>query len=658
MRKLGVMALLIALMATAVLVSGCILKEKAEEGQPTVTIPSEKPSEITSLEITDMEKILFMAGEGLYVIDADGSHLFRLSGNDRAEYVTDSFNVSQDGIDQYRVFMYGLPMLLPDGMPLSFESFLAAFGKSRVFDKFRVWSPDGKKMVLIDYTPSLYNGLSSQPLSDNMIAMSKCPWGSVCIPATGSGTVDRGKMRVLTPDGTTNLTGEEWGIDDHPVWSPDGEKIAYLSGFEFTNSTLYVINADGTNKIMLTQGYDPRGSSYAWSPDGEKIAYVLGNYGSSDLYVVNADGTQKIWLSKNGWNPVWSPDGNKIVFQCGGHSFETTLCLKNFSRTKIEDIVLTDKKSISAIWSSDGKKIFYLSNNKSPWSGWEDRGIYVMNADGTDKIKLTDMSDVKPPTLSPDGKKIGYVTNDDLYVMNLDGTNQIRLIDKGVDKFVWSPDSERIAFHSYLEECPSKTNSTETTGMYTCFEYSDLYVANINNGNLNLITRLRGKSAFNDIAWSSISRLTEIESGSIINQNKKTSYKSQKIQINPNDDIITIKGLKFHTSFLIAQEVAKDQNKPLFVYFRAEEDFVKNFEGSIFTNQSVFKILNESFILVSIDARKQHNETIYFKVRGFPTMIFLSSNGGEITRLLGYHDVQEYLDIMNRIAKLKTRDET
>ena len=115
---------------------------------------------------------------------------------------------------------------------------------------------------------------------------------------------------------------------------------------------------------------------------------------------------------------------------------------------------------------------------------------------------------------------------------------------------------------------------------------------------------------------------------------------------------ITLKGLKFRTNVIPALEDAKAQNKPIFVYARSETcGWCKKFEDETFTNQSVARILNEKFILVSIDVYKQKNETRNFRVRGTPTEIFLDSNGTEIKRIPGYTDTETFLDSINNISK-------
>jgi Tol biopolymer transport system component len=116
-----------------------------------------------------------------------------------------------------------------------------------------------------------------------------------------------------------------------PLWSPDGQKIAFLSDILMPDETrLYVMDADGTNKTPLAAGvtWPP-----SWSPDGGKIAFTTQDQSNQsvmndadNLSVINADGTHKVNLitvsfagsseDRTGFygSPVWSPTGNKIAF--------------------------------------------------------------------------------------------------------------------------------------------------------------------------------------------------------------------------------------------------------------------------------------------------------------------------------------------------------
>ncbi len=96
--------------------------------------------------------------------------------------------------------------------------------------------------------------------------------------------------------------------------SPDGNKLV----FEVMGGNLYVVNINGSDLIDLGIGNRPR-----WSADSKKIIFQITqddgyNFTSSDIYSVNADGLQKINLTNTDdrieLNPCFAPDGKSIVF--------------------------------------------------------------------------------------------------------------------------------------------------------------------------------------------------------------------------------------------------------------------------------------------------------------------------------------------------------
>ena len=103
-------------------------------------------------------------------------------------------------------------------------------------------------------------------------------------------------------------------------------------------------------------------------------------------------------------------------------------------------------------WSPDGSKILFETNRDGNYE------IYVMNADGSGQVNLTNnpASDADP-AWSPDGSKIAFNSSRDgnveVYVLNADGSGLRNLTNNpaGDLRPAWSPDGSKIAFLRNLD---------------------------------------------------------------------------------------------------------------------------------------------------------------------------------------------------------------
>jgi TolB protein len=103
--------------------------------------------------------------------------------------------------------------------------------------------------------------------------------------------------------------------------------------------------------------------------------------------------------------------------------------------------------------SPDGSRFVFanFAANSSRISGFNSfADIVVMNADGTGRVRLTDhFGSVSGPVWSPDGSKIAFASDQtgqsEVYVMDADGSDIVRLTSTGGSAPSWSPDGSRIA---------------------------------------------------------------------------------------------------------------------------------------------------------------------------------------------------------------------
>ena len=137
------------------------------------------------------------------------------------------------------------------------------------------------------------------------------------IAFTSAGRHSQPDIYVMNADGSNliRLTNNP-DYDVEPDWSPDGTKIAFVTRRD-RNFEIYVMNADGSNPTNLTNNPLQDSNGVSWSPDGTKIAFLTDRDGNVEVYVMNADGSNPINLTNNpavDYISDWSPDGTKIAF--------------------------------------------------------------------------------------------------------------------------------------------------------------------------------------------------------------------------------------------------------------------------------------------------------------------------------------------------------
>ena len=205
-------------------------------------------------------------------------------------------------------------------------------------------------------------------------------------------------------------------------------------------------------------------------------------------------------------NPDITPDENiplpgRIAF-ASDRDGDLEIYMINADGTSL--VRLTESKGfdVPRSWSPDGRKLAFVSDRSGS------HNIYVMSVDGSEPIiQLThDSEGAGTPSWSPDGQRIAFTLSpqsifnpdSEIYVMDADGNNTRQLTDNDASDFlpVWSPDGETIVFTSRIATNSWVKDNTDTIHQ----RYNtNIYLMNADGSDLRQLTH---DNISGGISWS------------------------------------------------------------------------------------------------------------------------------------------------------------
>ena len=283
-----------------------------------------------------------------------------------------------------------------------------------------------------------------------------------------------GRLWLVGTDGSSHrkLTSEDRS-ESSPRWSPDGTRIAFVSG-STEGSEIYVYWVETGQIARLTQ-LERSPGGIAWSPNGRQIAFTMLVPEARPVFAtMPAKPAGAEWADP----PIvetrvrHEADGSGVIEPGFRHIFVIPA-----DGGSARQITAGDFQHGAPVWGADGRSILFNANRRPGWE-WEldQSDIYQISLNDGVTVPLTSRNGPDGgQVVSPDGSSVAFTSfedrvrtyqTQDLHLMRADGSGKSLLLeelDRSVTGLAWAADGSGVYF-SYEDEGITKVGFTTTAG--------------------------------------------------------------------------------------------------------------------------------------------------------------------------------------------------
>ncbi len=278
------------------------------------------------------------------------------------------------------------------------------------------------------------------------------PDGKVIAFSIGNASSGGDNMSIheirLDDDSEREISPRKWNYVGHKSWMPDGSGLIVCAREQKAN----------VNQLWFVEY--PSGVARPLSNDLDTFNFVRLTGDARMLVTEQVTSVSDIWsgpladvasAKKIG---VWGKSGlglmadGRIVYSSLQSGEASNIWVMNADGAEPRQLTTESSNDISAVASPDGRYILFASDRSGKFEIWR------MNPDGSNLLQLTLSNGANPPSITPDGKWVIYLSSGDgyLYKVPMEGGEPVRVCGEAVGVSAVSPDGELIAYFAQGKE--------------------------------------------------------------------------------------------------------------------------------------------------------------------------------------------------------------